>query len=161
MIRELLDKVEKDKLLLPDQGNNFFSLKAPVDKKRLTFILLAGIILSAIVLFFNPSVKSRPILSLPVEISAVDTQPQAQQGGDLFSKTPEAPPPPKASVLPSLILKGIVFETAGDCYAFINDKRLKEKDSIDGVQITKIYQDKVEVLFDEKVYELMLVGKTD
>jgi len=53
------------------------------------------------------------------------------------------------------------IETNGDSYAFINDKRLKEKDSIDGVQIIKIYQDKVEVLFDDKAYVLTLVGKTD
>lgn len=58
-------------------------------------------------------------------------------------------------ISPRLILNGIIFGE-GEPFAVINNFVMKKGDSIDGLTLSEIYQDRVKVLYKEKEFILNL-----
>ena len=157
LIKELLERVEKDRQGLGLKKNDNYSLARFLMNKRtiLTFLLTVSLLIS-IFLFINPreatyrdssslieaerraiKTANEPLVDAPVLLEDVveDIEPQR---------------------VPSLSLKGIIFDPEGASYAFINNNMLKEQDNIADVEILKIEQEKIKVMFKNNVYELAL-----
>lgn len=156
LIKELLEKVEEKHRLLPAalKGQKKPSAaKDALERNKIWLIISVGITCFILTYMFmvKTASKSQPRLK-PAEnaIKEANKELVVEPG------KPEGVVTETQKELPPLVLNGIVFSPYGVSYAFINNLTVKEKDIIEGVEVIKIDREKVEVKFNDKIYELMV-----
>ncbi len=149
IIYEALKKIEKSQSIKPGES------KKP-DKKDVILSVIAGIIfICAFVVFFNLISKpqsaalNKPPSSAPVKEETQGNTPQA------LPLQAAAPASVKEEAV--LVLSGIFFEK-DKAYCIINNRILKDGDSIEGAKIVKIMMEKV--ILDSKGKEIILTNSS-
>ena len=109
---------------------------------------LAGLLFS----FFAKGIakKSEPKKNPAAEAAKPKTVIEAKS--EEAVQAPIMTEPPKE--LPSLNLGGILFSPTGGSYALINGKVVLEGGQIQGVTVTKVMKDKVELMFEGRKFTM-------
>ena len=111
---------------------------------------LAGLLFSFLVKAISKKTESKKKLAAePVKPKTVIEVKPEETAKDT---APVMPEPPKE--LPSLNLGGILFSPSGGSYVLINGKVILEGGQIQGVTVTKVMKDKVELTFEGRKFTM-------
>ena len=155
IIYDALKKVEKSNSVTPkvEGKKNTFSA-GPKTKTYLLYILVvclgAAIANMFLGVFAKPVkvVKANKAVALPILHSAAPAK-------ELQPVVPSSPPaePRKQPEFPPLVLNGVFFSQA-EGYALINNRIVKEGDTVDGALVKRIRLEEVELEFEGSVTKL-------